>query len=370
MKRLLISSLGALVMLLTACNITTPNITPTPEILVTDTATAEIVLSPIASATVSQTPTSEVDIPVMVSTPFPTQDFMPTEFITPSPTPGPCPETVQQGDTLTIILFRTPCGNEVTQGLINAVVALNDNLYNPDILPAVGSTILIPLPTSTPIPPGADMTETAEAVDNVTVIGGQRYIAGQQFGCYTVEEGDKIVGIADFFNTSLEVLSQQNRNLNWSGCDFTNPSGGPNCNPNITIGMCINVPLPTSTPVPTATLSGNETATPTPTHEAAYIFYPPEGALVQQRITLEWVTVGILQKGEIYLLEVEDRTANTSTAFATHNTEYNLPDNLVPTDGRPHTIAWRVQVATVNADGTYTPIGGVGDWRTFQWQSR
>lgn len=371
MKRLLISGTLFLMLILTACNLNISNVTPTPEVLRTNTATPQIVLSSTPNQTALPTPTSEViEIPVVVASPLPTQDLMPTEFVSPSPTLGPCPETVQQGDTLTVILFRTPCGNEVSQGLINAVVALNENLFNADILPAVGSTILIPLPSPTPIPMGADMTETAQAETGIISSDGIGYRVGQEFGCYTIEEGDTIVEIADFYNTSLEVLSQQNRNLNWSGCDFTNPSGGPNCNPGLRIGDCVTVPFPTSTPIPTATLSGNETATPTPTHDAAYIFYPPNSAIVQQRITLEWVTVGVLPAGEIYLLEVEDRTTSTAQAFVTHNTRFTLPDNLVPTDGQTHTIAWRVQVANLNADGSYTPIGGEGDWRIFQWQSR
>jgi hypothetical protein len=371
MRRLFLSGIFALMTLLTACNINTPNMTPTAEALIPDTPLPQIVHSPTPSQTPSLTPTNAVvEVPVVVSSPLPTQDLMPTEMMTPSATPGPCAETVQQGDTLTVILFRNPCGNEITQGLINAVVAINDNLFNPDILPALGSTILIPLPSPTLIPEGADMTETAQAEDGVIIIGSSRFVAGQEFGCYTVEEGDRILGIAELYNTSLEVLSQQNRNLNWSGCDFTNPSGGPNCNPNIRIGVCINVPLPTSTPIPTSTLSGRETATSTPTHEAAYVFYPPEGALVPQRITLEWVTVGILQSDEIYLLEVEDRTAGTSKSYVTYHTRFTLRDDMMPSDGQIHTIGWRVRVATINNNGSYTPIGGEGDWRSFQWQGQ
>ena len=161
-----------------------------------------------------------------------------------------------------------------------------------------------------------------------------------------------------------------NPNLGWGGCDFTNPSGGPSCSPNLRIGECVTVPLPTGTPIPTGTPSGNETATPTPTHEAARLIFPPQGALASQRITLEWVSVGILRPGEIYLIDIEDRTSGVSSAYTSYTTRRTLPDSLIPTDGQTHEIAWRVRVARENDDGTYTAIGGTGDWQTFQWQSR
>lgn len=372
----LVSALGLLLagLLVAACNINTPNNpTPTAEVLISATPTAEATLSstPSPSPTVTETDVVD-DVPVQISTPLPTQ---PDIDMTPLPTAtseaAPCEVTVQQGDTLTIMLFRQPCGNQVNQGLINAVVAFNDNLFDPNILPAIGSTIRVPRPTPTPIPPGADMTETAAAASGVTIIGGQQFVEGQDFGCHIVQEGESILGIMEQYNTTLEILSQQNPNLNWLGCDFTNPSGGPNCNPSIRVDECINVPLPTPTPVPTSTPSGDETATPTPTHLPARAFYPPEGAVASSgRIALQWVSVGVLQPGEVYLVEVVDRTTEQQEAFVTSSTRFTLPDRLIPSDGQTHLIAWRVSVATQNPDGTYTSIGGRSAWRTFQWQSR
>ncbi|MDQ7025526.1 MAG: LysM domain-containing protein, partial [Anaerolineae bacterium] len=193
---------------------------------------------------------------------------------------------------------------------------------------------------------------------------------GQEFGNHEVQEGDTLVGIMELYDTTLEVLSQQNRNLGWFGCDFTNPSGGPNCSPNIRIGDNISVPLPTRTPVPTTTPSGNETATPTPTYLPARTFFPPQGALASGRVELQWVSVGILQANEVYLIEVSDRTINTATNYVTRNTNFTLPDTVIPTDGQQHSIDWRVTVAVHNADSTYTTVGGLGTWRTFNWQSR
>ena len=370
MTRVLIFAVLAFV--LAACNMNMPPMTPTAEILISDTPTPEIVASPTITITPSLTPTREInEVPVVVASPMPSQtDAAPTLDVPPSPTSGPCVETVQTGDTLIQILFRSPCGNEVNQGLIDAVVALNDNIANADILPAIGSTVLIPMPSPTPIPAGADLTQTAAAITGRDVIDGSVFVAGQEFGCYTIQEEDTVVGIAEQFNTDLEVLSQRNPNLNWQGCDFTNPSGGSLCNPILRVDQCITVPFPTSTPVPTHTPSGRETATPTPTQEAARVISPPEGSIANQRVTLEWLSVGILRPNERYLITIEDRTAGTTNSYVTSNTRYTLPDSLIPSDGQNHSMAWRITVATENPDGSYTPVGGLGEWNTFQWRSR
>lgn len=370
MTRVLIFAVLAFV--LAACNMNTPPMTPTAEILISDTPTPEIVSSPTITITPSLTPTREInEIPVVVASPLPTQAInVPTSDAPPSPTSGPCVETVQTGDTLIQILLRTPCGNEVNQGLIDAVVVLNDNISNADFLPAIGSTILIPMPTPTPIPAGADLTQTAAVNNNFDVQNGVIVPLNQEYGCYTIQEGDSVVGIAELFNTDLEVISQRNPNLNWQGCDFTNPSGGSLCNPILRVDQCINVPFPTSTPVPTHTPSGRETATPTPTQEAARVISPPEGSIANQRVTLEWLSVGILRPAERYLITIEDRTAGTTNSYVTSNTRYTLPDSLIPSDGQNHSMAWRVSVAAENPDGSYTPVGGLGEWNTFQWRSR
>ena len=361
-------------LILTACNLTDPDVNPSPEILITDTSTPDIAPTATASITPSITPTREIaDVPVIVASPLPTEDdLVPVINESPVPTQGPCEVTIQDGEALTGALLRVPCGNQVNFGLLDAVVAFNDNLANADFV-SPGMTLLVPLPSPTPIPEGADMTATSAAIQGINpdLVGlGSVFPSNQEFGCHEIVEGDRIIGIAELYNTTLEILSPLNQNLGWGGCDFTNPSGGPTCSPNLRIGECVQVPLPTGTPIPTSTPSGNETATPTPTHEAARLIFPPQGALASQRITLEWVSVGILRPGEVYLIDIEDRTSGVASAYATYNTRRTLPDSLIPSDGQTHEIAWRVRVARENSDGTYTAIGGTGDWHTFQWQSR
>ena len=125
------------------------------------------------------------------------------------------------------------------------VVAINDNINNMNVLP-VGSTILIPRPTSTATAVGAGATQAALATIGVDDASGAILPSGATVGCYEVESGDSIVAIAERYSTLLwKFLSQLNQALNWAGCAFTEPSGGPDCKPNIQIGQCVNVPLPT-----------------------------------------------------------------------------------------------------------------------------
>lgn len=366
-----------LAVVISACNIEAPDVnTPTPEILISETPTDMASPSPTASTTPSVTPTADVDaVPVVVASPLPTRDpFAPdadgnVNAPTPEPTQGACPATVRDGETLTQTLIRVPCGNVVNLGLVAAVVQANENITNADLV-SPGLEFFVPLPTLTPTPEGFVMTETAAAERGISVFSGSGFPANQEFGCHEVGEGDTAVDIAGFYATTLEVLSPLNPSLAWGGCDFTNPSGGPSCNPGLRIGACVTVPLPTSTPVPTTTPSGRETATPTPTHEPATVISPPNGAIASNQVVLSWVSVGILRGDEQYLIDIEDRTAGTSNAFATRNTNYILPNDLIPTDGQTHEIGWRVYVAQQNPDGTFSPVGGVGEWNTYQWQSR
>jgi hypothetical protein len=362
---------------LAACNIATPpNVTPTAEILISDTPTLAVTPSPSPSATLPVTPTDAVvEVPVQIASPLPSQppdSIGPTLDVPPTNTEEPFYRyTINEGETLGYILQLQPWGYPpFDPAIISAVDEINDNIIDPNFLPPPGSEILIPKRTPTPIPEGIEMTETAAASRGSSISGGLEFVAGQEFGTHQVQEGETILGIMELYDTTLEVLSQQNPNLGWFGCDFTNPSGGPNCSPNIRIGAQINVPLPTRTPIPTTTPSGNETATPTPTHPPARTFYPPQGALASGRVELQWVSVGILQPNEMYLIEVSDRTTGTGTNYVTRNTNFTLPDSAIPSDGQMHSMDWRVTVAVQNADGTYTTVGGLGTWRGFNWQSR
>jgi hypothetical protein len=246
-------------------------------------------------------------------------------------------------------------------------------MSSPDIIPPPGTELLIPQPTWTLIPEGVELTQTAGAQMGGSIVGDNLFVSPNTvFDCYKVQEGDTMGEIAANYSASFELLSAKNQNLNWSGCDFTNPTGGPNCNPFITIGQCVTVPMPTAVPSFTPTASGSETPTPTPTRSAATLIYPPEGAIVGGgTFRMDWVSAGLLGPDQVYLVEVQDLTAGTSAApFVTRENSLDLPGNLVPSDGETHQFQWRVTVVKKNAEGTYALTDGQGPWRPFQWQSR
>lgn len=358
-------------LLAAACNINTPEATPTVEVLISETPTPENSPTPTMTLTPSPTPSlpATADAPIIIASPqqLPVQDVPTLPPITPSPTEGPYEYVIQAGDTLYGILPKQPWGyNEFTPGLLNAIVRLN-NMASVDFLPPPGTTLLIPRRTPTPTPEGTQIV-----IPGGTVEGDFFIPAGTTFECHVVEAGDTILRISDLYNASLELLSALNQNLNWSGCRFVDPSGGPGCGPLIVEGQCVMVPLPTPVPSSTPTASGNETATPTPTYAPARPVYPPEDAVAPPGVfALQWVSAGVLKDNEIYLVEVQDVTAGTAPWLqVTRNTTLMLPASLIPTDGQTHQFQWRVVVARQENDGTYAYAGGQGGWRKFQWQSR
>lgn len=360
--------------LLTACNISTPdNLEPTVEVLITNTPTQAVSDTPTPSLTPSSTPTPQdvVDIPVIVATPVPIDNMVigePTQSLEPTPTLTPWIHIVREGETLGAIMQFQPWGYPpFDPAVMNAILNAN-GLATANQL-RVGQELVIPFRTATPIPEGIELTQAAAAERGVEVIGNQEFVAGQLFGPHVVQEGQTVVGIMELYDTTLEVLSQQNPNLGWTGCDFTNPSGGPNCAPNIGEGQEIKVPLPTPTRAPTATPSGNETPTPTPTYPPARTFYPPNGVIVSGSLTAQWTSLGILQPNEVYLVEIIDRTTGNQQVFSTTATAYPFPTSLIPRDGVDRSMEWRVRAGRDNGDGTYSPIGGAGNWRTFTWRS-
>lgn len=361
---------GVLVVVASACNLVAPLPTPTVEAIVTEMPSPSPTLSETLEATIA--PTIVISTPVVITSAPPTEINAVPTLPEAQPTEGPYVYIIRPNDTLGYILQLQPWGYPpFDPGVIAAVVRLN-NLPNENILPPPGSELLIPRRTATPIPEGADATATSDAsLGAGQRIGNVTLPQGAITGCYTVVEGDSLIGIADRFNTTLETLSQLNQNLNWFGCRFSEYSGGPNCRPFISVGQCVNVPLPTPTPVPTATPSGRETPTPTPTYAPARGFYPPNGAIAPGiPIRLEWVSVGVLRPEEVYLVEFQNLTTNTQSLQVTRNTFLMLPDSLIPSDGQTHSVQWRVSVAKRTETGAYQYIGGVGDWRFFQWRSR
>ena len=126
-------------------------------------------------------------------------------------------------------------------------------------------------------------------------------------------------------------------------------------------------PTPTLSPTP----SGNETATPTPPYDAPVYVFPPDGGIARPgRIELQWVSVGALEPDEAYIVQVKDITADTDVvAFVTRSNTYELPADLIPTDGQTHRFQWWVSVGKRNDRGVYDIISRNAPVSTFEWQS-
>jgi hypothetical protein len=346
----------ALSLLLSACNFDVEEPTPTAEGIIEQDVPSvpevEDTLTPSLEPSPSLAPSREVAIlesPLPSFTPGP-----PTETETLTPTEGPIEHTVESGENLLNILTQYGLFD---LGVIPAVRELNPQIPDLDSL-QVGSTILIPRMTSTPTPEGMELTSVANATLGITPLVANF----ENVDCHTVVEGDTIVSIAQDYNTTIEVLSQLNRTTLFfpTTCDFTNRSGGPDCNVNIQIDQCINVPLPTLTPTLSPTPSGDETLTPTPTFAPPRPVYPPQGAIVTGGVSLQWVSAGRLAANEAYFVQIYDVSqpdAAPVTGISRTN-NFQLPDSLAPTDGQERTYEWTVSVAVRNDQGLYRIIGG------------
>jgi hypothetical protein len=358
LKRLSIAIGLCAAALLAGCELSLPRGGPTPTTM-QDTLPTEIVAESSATPSLAATLLPQLESPSPTLTPG-----IPTFTYTPSPTPGPVEYVLQPGDTLIYIIQQSPF-NYTDTNVIAEILRLNPLITSPDRLPPPGSKILIPLPTPSNTPEGFDLTQTAAPATPTPEN------AAAQVTQHTIGEGETILGVASQYNTTLVILATLNPDLGFFGCDYNNPSGGPDCSVPLQVGQQVNVPMPTLTPTLSPTFSGNETATPTPTYPPPSMIFPPQDANAAARtFQLQWVSVGILNEDESYIVQIEDTTNGVTHLDVTKNTSYELPESMIPTDGQPHTIRWRVSVGKPNAQGQFAIISGNGDWRTFQWQSR
>lgn len=365
-KRLLVSLLGLSLWAATACNISRPRIGPTPtnesESIITaapqlqptatsPSPTATSVASAVAVATASPAHTPSATIPV--ETPTATLPYI--EYL------------VGEGETLFYILQLPEHGYGYEPNVAATVVALNANIPNADSVRG-GITIRIPRPTLTPTPLGAEATQELLATIGADDSSGVVLPSGATIGCHIVEAGDAIIGVAVQNNTTLEILHGLNRDLNWFGCNFTLPSGGENCAPNLSIGQCVRVPLPTPLPTKFPTPSGRETATPTATKLAPRLVYPLDGQEIpHEPLLIQWVGVSGMNELDEYLVELVDQTTNQPLRNVTRANSFQVPAAFMPSDGQTRDIQWRVSVAQVDDRGIYNYVGEEGAWRSFRW---
>ncbi len=354
---------------LTACNFSPNDETPTAEGIFEEPINPlpEVSLTTEASPswTPSLMPTPLVEI--VTSTLAPTE--IPSETPVPTETPGPWEYIIQPGDSLGGIIQRSPHNYQYDSAVIDAVVRLNSNISNADVLPPPGTSILIPRPTPVTIITGVD-AEGNPITSEQNPSTRDRIGVDGPIGCHEVREGQTVIGIVEEYGgMTLEILSQLNSDLNFSRCNFEEPSGGESCNVIVFPGQCVNVLLPTATPTLSPTPSGNETPTLTPTYRAPSMISPPNGVIYTgSSLSLHWDSIGVLDENEYYLVQVTNRDTGITWNEVTRNTSIRVAVSVRPPAGETHEIDWRVTVAAENAQGAYQTIGDPGAVQTFSWQ--
>ena len=357
--RLPVAILCALV-LLAGCNFVRLDAGPAETMPVTDDVSPQEKPLP----EMSNTPVPAVAAVVVTVTPTPA-----IEAATPSPVPGPWRHTVREGETLGFIIQRYGYRD---YAVMDAIVQLNENIPNPNLLPGEGSVILVPRPTATSLP--ADFTPLpvppalAKRIVPTSPDTGLNY--DTEIAEHVVVAGQTVIDIVIQHDTTLEIVSILNPDISFSRCDFGLRSGGPECNPLLNVGQTVRVPAPTLTPTLSPTFSGRETATPTPTWMAPRIVSPAQDSVLPATsIRLQWLSVGVLPEGDVYLVQISDQGGVVHNAV-TRDTSLLLPKSMVPAGGTPVDLTWTVSVARADENGVYGIISGYPSPQRFRWNSR
>jgi hypothetical protein len=295
-----------------------------------------------------------------VNTPLPEQA---TATITPTPTAGPYEYVVQANDNCYNIAARHGHNSPAAVGAIEDLNHIDCGSLQ------AGQTILVPRPTATATPQGADMTQTAVATSIPPMM---TLSTGPQFSlqAYTVQEGQALSEIAILNDSSLQQLCALNTGpdgIDCSACQWESPHCCCTSPILLRAGQQINVPAPTPTPTMTPTLTGSETPTLTPTHRAPQALYPVNGSTISGLVRLTWISVGPLAGDEYYLVTVRDQTAEIAFTDTTRQLSLEIPRDYLPTDGQAHTYSWQVSVARLGSDGYFYPVGSVVPEQSFTW---
>jgi LysM domain len=333
--------------------------------IVTNTARPTVVLATVTSGT-------------------PTLTRTPTPSIT--PTLGPCIQEVQTGDSLIGIIAR--CGHRDYSSLLQTVLDLN-NLSDPNAL-QVGQSIEIPWPTATfdPnfVPTENLITRVADSSDGSSELNAvSADVVRDSFGLrvpatptlqpgitwHTVMKDENIIIIAVRYGASLRILSELNPEITFSQCDFGQGTGGPSCFVSLYEGQQVRVPAPTPTPTIQPSPSGSETPTPTATatFNVPSALSPSDRAFFgsSELVTLRWVGTGTLAQNEVYLVQVEDLTSNTTHSATTQELSLVVPVEWQSERNDRHDYRWVVSV--VNKDNP-EEISASTEPRLFTWQGR
>ncbi|HML20205.1 MAG TPA: LysM domain-containing protein [Aggregatilinea sp.] len=357
--------------------------TATPRSSADAAAAATAAATPTVAQFSTATPGMAMNFPTVTPAP-PT----PTD----SPTPGPCMQTAQSGDTIYAMASR--CGHR-DLSIVDLILEMND-MNSPEEL-QVGQELEIPWPTATPGGPTEDASGSggaAEGGETSAEVGAADTVVSEDLGTpsnlatyeameptlrpglawHTVQQGEDILTIAQEYNTTLETLSKINPEVAFLQCDYSSPSGGELCSVIIGIGQQIRVPVPlpttTWTPTPVGTLTPTPTATAT--FNAPYLVSPADEALfnADQIVTLRWGGTGSLGPDERYVVRVRDLETGTEYVATVKETAYILPGGWQPKDRQTHEFEWSVSVGTIDAQNQISNENHPADPRTFRWDSR
>lgn len=283
-----------------------------------------------STATPSPTLTSTATI-----TPTP---MAPTSTNTPLPTPTPATYIVKLNDSCSIIAFNFGVSIQSIV-LLNNLAADCSNLIE-------GQQLLIPAPTP-----------TATALPTSTLTSKQATEEACPKAIHTVTANDTLSGISLSYNVPMDAIREYNGMVN----DV------------VRFGQQLVIPLCRRN------TAGGPTATPTlpPPYSAVNLLLPADGApftLIDQVITLQWATVGVLRENEAYAVTIEDVTEGQGRKLVVYvtDTKYIVPDTFRSRDNLPHVYRWWVvAVRQVGTDDSGNPIwepaGAASNVRVFTW---
>ncbi len=279
----------------------------------------------------------------------------PTATPAPSPTPIPPLEyTVQSGDTCGVIAQRF--------GVQLGELAALNNLDTERCLIRAGDKLLIPVPSPTPLPTATLPPGVAPPPTAVPVPGEPTATLPAQI-VYVVKGGDTCSEIAQKFNVTVELLMQQN-NLD------------TNCLIRMNQVLTITFATPTPTVIPTPFVL--QTPTPRAGYSAPIVMLPPDGAQIsgtQEIVTLQWLTVGLLQENEWYVVQVQPSGAITVPIFETKATSLKLTQDILG-DREEREVVWWVQVKRFlgvepgTGQRMYVEISPPSAARAFVWRKQ
>lgn len=280
----------------------------------------------------------------------PTRPFLPTATpratatTTGTPTPVPPLEyTVKNGDTpgrIALLYDRT----------VPELMAFNGKAE--DDLIVVGEVLKIPPPTLQPS-------------DTETPAPGTPIPSPVNELVYIVQPGDTLSGIADTFKTTINAIQRRNNIADIS---------------KLMPGQQLTIPT-NATPTLSAT-SGAAPENSSETSPTPIVQYAPVQLLTPldreifvgntSPILLQWLSSGVLQPNELYLVEIERASDIQPISVRTSATSYHLlPDQFPPSGDPDRTFKWRVMIIRQAGTGSdsapiYRVISPVSE-SSFEW---